>query len=204
MYHTLRLALPAHPEQVVRDMKWDWATVQRWFAAADVKKRSKKVSLRNIVSPPLSFVMIKFVALRVMINDPLADEVMGRVLDPRRAHITGCPVVEQCGPPGGGGGGLDEEGGEWEVWDEAPQGQFSRNVVVPPGQHFRTDVPPTGHEHVFFGPWSLRCAPYPPPHPSLLPTKSNDRPSLERGNKRRKPRINHTLLNCPLPILLVM
>ena len=39
MYHTLCPALSGHPEQVVRNMKWDMATVQGWFAAADVKKR---------------------------------------------------------------------------------------------------------------------------------------------------------------------
>ena len=103
--------------------------MQGWPVAARVKKHSKKVSRCNIVFPPLSFVMIKFVALRVIINDPLADEVMGRVLDPRRASNTGCHVVEHCGPPGD----VHEEGGEWEVWDEAPQGQFSQNVVLPPG-----------------------------------------------------------------------
>ena len=45
---------------------------------------------------------------------------------------------------------MDEEGGEWEVWEEAPQGQFLRNLVLPPGHHFRTDLRPTGHEHDFF------------------------------------------------------
>ena len=87
MYHTLSSALSAPPEQVVWGMRWDWVAAQGQFAAADVKKRSKKVSLCNMVLPPLSLVTIKFVALCV--NDPLADEVMGRVLDPRRASIIG-------------------------------------------------------------------------------------------------------------------
>ena len=70
MFHTVPSALSAHLEQVVRDMKWDWETGQGWFTTADVKKRSKKVSLYNIVFPPLSFVVIKFVALRVIIMIP--------------------------------------------------------------------------------------------------------------------------------------
>ena len=91
-------------------MKWCWATVQGWFGAADVQKHSTKVSLCNVVFPPLSFVMIKFVARCIIINDPLAEEIVGSLLDPRRARITGYHVVEHCGPPRGGG-----ELGGWGV-----------------------------------------------------------------------------------------
>ena len=86
-----------------------------------------------------------------------------------------------CLPPGvpaslattlwSSGGVVDEEGGEWEVWDEAPEGQFSRNAVLPPGQHFRTDVQPMGHEHGFF--WAVEfalCA-LPPAAPKSPPRK---------------------------------
>ena len=110
-------------------MKCDWATVQGWFAVADFKKRSKKVSLCNIVFPCLSFVMIKFVALRVIINDLLAKDILGKMLGPRRARITSCHVVEQCRLPGG----MHEEVREWEVWDEAPQGEFSWWLALPHG-----------------------------------------------------------------------
>ena len=65
--------------------------------------------------------MIYHVAYRVIINDALADEVVGRVLDPRHAVITGCHVVEHCGLANG----VDEDRVVWEVWDEAPEGQFS-------------------------------------------------------------------------------
>ena len=183
MYHSLKSALSGHPEQVIREMKWDWAMVQGWFASSEVKKRSKKVSLCNIVLPPLSFIMIQHVAYRVIINDALADEVVGRVLDPRRAVITGCHVVEQCGPANG----VDEDGGVWEVSDEAPEGQFSRTVVLPPGQHFRTEVAPTAHEHVFF--WALEfalCAqPRAPKSPP--PARSNGRPLLHCGARLSRP-----------------
>ena len=90
-------------------MKWDWAAVHGWFTATDLKHRSKKVTLCNIVFPPLSFVMIKFVVVCVIVNDPAADEVVGRVLDSWRARITGCHVVGHCGRPWGiapGGWGM--------------------------------------------------------------------------------------------------
>ena len=46
---------------------------------------------------------------------------------------------------------VDEEGGEgWELWDEAPNGQFSKIMVPPRPRSFPIDRQPTGHEHRFY------------------------------------------------------
>ena len=50
--------------------------------------------------------MIWHVAFRVTINDALVEEVVGSLMDPRRALITSCHVVELCGPLGR----VDDEG----------------------------------------------------------------------------------------------
>ena len=89
--------------------------------------------------------MIQHVAYHVIRNDTLVGEVVG-VLDPRRLLINGCHIVEQCGPPAG----VDEERGFWEVWDEALEGHSSRMVVLPPGQHSRSDIQSMGHEDGVF------------------------------------------------------
>ena len=86
-------------------MKWHWATVHGWFAAADVTKRSKKVSLCNIVFPPLSVIMIKFVALRAIIIDPLADVVWVGCLTPGVPVSLAATLWSSAGRRGGGGVG---------------------------------------------------------------------------------------------------
>ena len=90
----------------------------------------------NIVFHALLFLTIKHVAYRVIIINALADKVVGRVPDPWHVLIT-TAVLWSCGPLVG----VDNKGGEWEVWDEALDRQLSsRAVVLPLGQHFRTDV----------------------------------------------------------------
>ena len=43
-----------------------------------------------------------------------------------------------------------------------------------------------------------------PAVPKSPPRKKQRQTIAQCGNKQKKPRINHSLLNCPLPILLVM
>ena len=147
-------------------MKWDWAMVQAWFASSEVKKRSKKVSSCNIVPPPLSFIMIHHVAYRVIINDALADEVVGRVLDPRLAVIIGCRVVEQCGPPTG----RTRMGVCGRCGMRPQRVNFPGRWWCPPANISALRRHPQPMNKVFFGLWSSLSAlnllhPSPPPPP---------------------------------------
>ena len=115
-----------------------------------------------------------------MLNPALANEVAQRVLNPQRALITSSHVVEQCGPLGGVG----ERGGFGRCGMRLQMVSFPERWCCHQGaQHFRTDVQPTGHEHLFSRLLSWRCAVNHPQLPSfpLEEATDNHRGNVERG-----------------------
>ena len=65
-YMYLKSVLSTHPDSTIRQLKWTQRDV---VTEAKVKKRSKQVGTCNVQFLPLSFILVPFEVLTVIIND---------------------------------------------------------------------------------------------------------------------------------------
>lgn len=155
-YQTLKKYVAAP----LASMDWDHALILKWFKESGVKQKGKKPpSPHNLIFPPLSFIMLKFDVLRVVLNYPGVDQITASVLSPKLACIRGEHVPET---------GNMEGNEDISVWEEGPCGPFKREIPAPADQWFDTSVAPTYHPHGYF--WGvefplLRAPPVDQPAP---------------------------------------
>ena len=95
-YKFLKATLANHPLAVVRGLRWQQTDLLQWFEKSAEKKKSDKAknsaSSGKVLFPALSYKLVEYESLTVIINDVFCDEVAAKFNNPMEVVIFGIHI----------------------------------------------------------------------------------------------------------------